>query len=60
VVGPQWERICLDLLGIDVSELGGTQVGLLLLPREGEGWGVGGGICKGRPGRRRGGAAVRI
>lgn len=31
LVGPQWERICLVLLGLDVPQLDGTQVGLLLL-----------------------------
>jgi hypothetical protein len=43
--------MCLVLLGLGASEWGGTQEGIsgASLRREGEG---GGGICKGRTGRR--------
>ena len=40
LVGPQWERIHLVLLGLDVPEWGGTQVGLPFSEKKGRGqWG---------------------
>lgn len=58
LVGPQWERICLVLLGPDVPGRGGTQGGSPpFLRRKGEVVG-GAEICKGGAGKKGGRGVV--
>lgn len=58
--GPQWERMCIDLLGLDAPLWGRYPMGVLLL------WGeevdaTGRGICKGETEKRGGkGAVIRM
>lgn len=54
LVGPQWERMCLVLVGIDVPGWGGTRGGGFSLSEEkGRGYGRGE-IYKGRTGKSEG------
>ena len=61
LVGPQWERMCLVLVGIDVPVWGGTQgEGFPLSEEKRRGYGRRE-IYKGRTGRRGGkGVAIRM
>ena len=52
LAGPQWERMCLDLLGLDALKWGGTQERFPL--REGEG-AMGEGLRRVGLGREEGG-----
>jgi hypothetical protein len=51
LVGPQWERICLDILGLDAPGWSGIQESLSFSEEKGamEGW-----TCGGWTGRKRG------